>query len=172
MLTLVDGDGTVVSKEPQFVCNGATGPQGAVGPAGPAGPGIGFRQVFLNQTAVPTGSAPQNSIGSITATIPVAGSVLVMASGQCAITAANTQIRLEVGVARDASVANSTAANNISSGSETSALRTYSVARSFAISVPGRYEFFLNAERVAGAGTGFCFGPMTVFLATGGPLQP
>ena len=175
-LTLVDEKGTVVSAQPQFVCNGAVGlqgPPGAVGATGPtgatgpAGSGFGFRQISIGPTAVPSGSTAFNSVGSITATVPSAGSVWGIWTGSC-LGVLGT-FRFELSSVPNVTVANTIAATTVSA-SVTTPL-AMSVSRAFQVNAAGTITVYVNAERVSTTGLASnCLGPLTVFFTPGAQL--
>jgi hypothetical protein len=180
-LTLVDSLGQPLENvEPQFVCNGAVGEtgakgpeglqgpqglQGAEGPQGPAGPSAAFRQINIPPFAV---TAAPASVGLITFTVPSAGSVLVMGTGLCTLTA-STAAAFEIGpqiTAANPALGNvfqnqtwiSTAAG------EQPAYRSIALSRSFVVPSAGAYQLFLNEQRVSAAGSATCYAAVSVFF--------
>ena len=158
-LTLVNEHGEDSGAEPQFVCNGAQGiqgPPGAIGETGPTGEGFGFRQVFIGPTAIPTGTNPFNSVGSVTFTTTTSGNAWAMLTGQCSVPAG--VYRLEVSSVANAAVPNTTAAVTVQTTGPVA------VSRSFPVGAAGTYTLFVNAERTSPTGTASCFGGLTVFF--------
>lgn len=170
-LTLVDEQGVAVpDTKPQFVCNGATGPQGAEGPAGaqgPAGPAAAFKQVNIAPFTVPASTTPA-SVGSITFTVPAAGTALVTGSGLCTFGGA-AAVALEVGSQiTTGNPSLSTAFQNQSwvsaPADEAPAYRSVALSRTFTLPSPATYQVFLNEQRVGGAAPASCFVTVTVFF--------
>ncbi|HYM21576.1 MAG TPA: IPT/TIG domain-containing protein [Vicinamibacterales bacterium] len=175
---IVDAAGNVLDKSRFVVCDGAAGvdgkagsegPTGATGPAGPAGAdasGFGFRQVFVGSTLV---TSTPVAIGSITATVPSAGTALVLATGQCTMAPSTmaTTVRVEVNSVSALAVANTVAAVNITMGTESvvTMSRPFSVSRTFTLTAPGRYQLFLNGQLTGGSGATSCYAGVT-FLFT------
>ena len=175
---IADASGNVLDKSRFVVCDGAAGvdgkagsegPTGATGPAGPAGAdasGFGFRQVFVGSTLV---TSTPVAIGSITATVPSAGTALVLATGQCTMAPSTmaTTVRVEVNSVSALAVANTVAAVNITMGTESvvTMSRPFSVSRTFTLTAPGRYQLFLNGQLTGGSGATSCYAGVT-FLFT------
>jgi Collagen triple helix repeat (20 copies) len=174
-LTLVDEQGPVAGLDPQSVCNGAPGLQGppgavgatgATGPTGPAGSGFGFRQVFIGSTAIPAGTAAFNSVGQISVTVPSAGSVWAIWTGQC-LGVLGT-FRLEISSVPNVAVPNTTAAATLSTA--VSSAIPVTVSRSFPVGGAGQITLYVNGERTSATGLASCFGPFTVFFTPGSQL--
>ena len=176
-VVLSDEKGPLPGATPQFVCNGAQGiqgPPGAVGATGPtgdtgpAGSGFGFRQVFLSPAAVPNGTAAFNTVGQITVTVPSAGSVWAIWTGQCLSVLGN--FRFEISSVPNVSVANTIAAATLSSPTQSPAIGV-TVSRAFPVSGAGTIALYVNGERTSSTGlAASCFGPMTVFFTPGNQL--
>jgi len=175
---IVDNDGNVLDKSRVVVCDGATGADGKTGPqgatgdtgaagaAGPAGSGFGLRQVFTMSTVV---TSTATNIGSVTATVPSAGTALILATGQCAIapgTMNPTTARVEINSMGAVAVANTVAAvNMISTEATVTVSKPFSVSRTFTLASAGRYQLFLNGQVVTGNGATSCYAGLT-FLFT------
>jgi hypothetical protein len=180
-LTLVDEKGTVVSQQPQFVCNGASGvqgqpgAQGPTGPTGPTGAGFSFRQVPVGPTAVPLVlQTPYNSIGTVTFTTSTSGVAFGIWTGECVLNGTGN-FRVEVATYAPASPPVTTPVTppgvpNTTAAATVVATGPVSASRSVTIGGAGTYTLFVNGERTAGTGTASCYGLLTVFFAPGAPL--
>ena len=170
-LTLVDEQGIEVpDTKPQFVCNGATGLQGVEGPAGPqgpAGPAAAFKQVNIAPFTVPASVTPA-SVGSITFTVPAAGTALVTGSGLCTFGGA-AAVALEVGPQiTTGNPSLSTVFQNQSwvsaPADEAPAYRSVALSRTFTLPSAATFQVFLNEQRVGGTAAASCFVTLTVFF--------
>jgi hypothetical protein len=183
-LTLVDPFGEVVpNTEPQYVCNGAPGAAGGPGPAGPqgpegakgetgepgpAGPSAAFKQVNIPGFSVTAAAA---SAGSISFTVPSAGTVLVTGTGLCNSTG-QAALALELGAQITAanpslgSVFQNQAWVSMSANEGAQAYRSVALSRTFAVPQAGTYQIFLNEQRIAtpANATASCFVTLTAFF--------
>jgi hypothetical protein len=192
-LTLLDSLAQPLEgADPQFVCNGATGPAGPAGasgpqgpegpqgptglqglqgvkgdpgPDGPAGPSAAFKQVSLPSFVATSAAA---SVGSIIFTVPSAGTALVMGTGLCTLSPSVAMAFELGGQITPTNPSLGTAFQNQSwistAPTEQPAYRTIALSRTFTLPAPGTYQVFLNEQRVAGTGAATCFAAVSTFF--------
>jgi len=147
---------------------GAPGAKGEQGPQGPSGPSAAFKQVNVTPFNITAAAA---SAGSISYTVPSAGTVLVMGTGLCT---ANGQVALALEVGPQITAANPGLGNSFQNqawvsvppGEGAVAYRSIALSRTFTVSQAGSYETFLNEQRVSGAAgvTASCFVALSAFF--------
>ena len=152
---------------------GERGPQGDQGPQGdpgPPGPAAAFKQVNIAPFNLTSAAA---SAGSISFTVPSAGSALVTGTGLCAFTGA-AAVALEVG--NEITTSNPSLSNSFQNQSwasvpagESPAYRSVALSRTFTLPSAGSYQVFLNEQRVSGSAATSCFVALTAFF-TAAPL--
>jgi hypothetical protein len=147
---------------------GAPGAKGEQGAQGPAGPSAAFKQVNVTPFNITAAAA---SAGSISYTVPSAGTVLVMGTGLCT---ANGQVALALEVGPQITAANPGLGNSFQNqawvsvppGEGAVAYRSIALSRTFTVSAAGTYQTFLNEQRVSGATgvTASCFVALSAFF--------
>jgi hypothetical protein len=192
-LTLLDSLAQPLEgADPQYICNGAAGavgpaggpgpqgpegPQGPQGPqglqgiqgvkgdAGPVGPSAAFKQVNLAPFVATAAAA---SAGSIVFSTPSAGTVLVMGTGLCTMSA---PMAMAFELAAQINSSNPSLGSVFQNQSwvstatgEQPAYRSIALSRTFVLPSDGTYQVYLNEQRVSAAGAATCYMALSAFF--------